>query len=44
MPTLTEHKGSMIGQRMKEHGEDTARVDGCQSTKEMSKQIRVSVV
>ena len=26
---IEEHKGSMIGQHMKEHGEDTARVDGC---------------
>ena len=26
---IEEHKGSMIGQHIKEHGEDTARVDGC---------------
>ena len=26
---IEEHKGSMIGQHMIEHGENTARVDGC---------------
>ena len=43
---IEEHKGSMIGQHMKEHGENTARVDGCfkASTDKMSKQVRVSVV
>ena len=43
---LKSARGPMIGQHMKEHGENTARVDGCfkASTEKMSKQVRVSVV
>ena len=40
---IEEHKGSMIGQHMIEHGENESRWL-LQSTEKMSKQVRVSVV